>query len=312
MHQNKRIEKFYQQYQQLLSFSNISWWLMDLENEPNVFYCNPTMCETFALDPSKLKHSVDDSCPIAGDYNANIKIKNTKKAQQIYDDYQNLCAGKIIEYNNNFPYYRSDLDRTFYFKSQAKALLKDDNNRAQVLFGIIEPEVVSAELYQKATTDSLTGLKNRREFDTKLDFFINLAYEEKHPLTLIMLDIDNFKQYNDTFGHYAGDECLIKTANIIKANCIRHSFMPFRYGGEEFAIIVYDNAQKALEVANKIRLKLENKQFIINDLEIIVTMSIGIYSLNPESHTTNRMVIEKADRALYKAKELGKNRVVEY
>lgn len=313
MFPNKQTEKYYLLCDELLSFESLSWWIIDLEDDPNIFYCNKAMCKTFSLDETIIKHSVSDTCPIAGDYNTNVAIKSSAKASHIFDEYHQLRKGIIHEYNNTFPYYNDALNEVLYFSSRAKVLVKGASGKATLLFGIIEPEKVSAELYKMSKTDSLTGLTNRREFDDKLEFLTNLAGREKHHISLIMCDIDYFKQYNDSLGHYAGDECLIRVAQSISNTCRRTTEVVCRYGGEEFAIIVYNDINQASYIAEAIRKQVytmgiphparDNKA---------VTLSIGYCSMIPSANSSNKKLIEAADEALYEAKSSGRNVCVQY
>ncbi|QOP44970.1 diguanylate cyclase [Sulfurimonas paralvinellae] len=313
MFPNKRVEEFYTLYQQLLNFSDLSWWLIDLEDDPDIFYCNDVMSQTFSLDPDRIQHSVNETCPIAGDYNKYIAIKDDAAAKQIFDEYKALREGKVEEYSNTFPYYNPDSQETLYYSSRAKILLKDTEEKAALLFGLIEPKIVSKELLKIAKTDFLTDLNNRREFDTQLKFLFNLALREKHPLSLIMCDIDNFKAYNDSLGHYAGDECLRQVAKAIKNSCSRLSDIPCRYGGEEFAVIVYADKEEALQLGQNI---VTNIQTLALPHPVsntpVVTISVGVATLNITSNSTIQELIENADKALYQAKGKKKNICVQY
>jgi diguanylate cyclase (GGDEF)-like protein len=313
MFPNKQVEKYYHLCERILNFSHLSWWIIDLEDDPNTFYCNQTMCETFSLDQNVTQHSVQETCPIAGDYNTNIAIRNSEKAQHIFNEYHQLRNGTINEYSNRFPYYDSNSDETKYFSSRAIALLKDKFNNPTLLVGIIEREKISAELYKKVTTDGLTGLKNRREFDSQIYFLINLAKREKRLLSLIMCDVDHFKQYNDMLGHYAGDECLIKIARSISNACVRSSDIVCRYGGEEFSVIVYGDDNNVSFLAEAIR-----KDVYTMDIphpaqnNSPVTISAGYYSISPDSESSPKKLIECADMALYEAKRKGRNICVQF
>ena len=311
---NKRVKEYFQLCEKLIDFSNLSWWIIDLEDDPNIFYCNETMCRTFSLDYTINRHSVLKTCPIAGDYNNNIAIRSSEKAKKVFDEYHQLREGKLDEYSNCFPYYDAKAGETIYFSSRARALLKDELGASTLLFGIIERESVSDELYNQVKTDSLTGLNNRREFDYQIEFLINLAKREKRHISLIMCDVDHFKQYNDLLGHYAGDECLVQIAGSISNICIRSSDIVCRYGGEEFCIILYgDDKEETYSLAESIRHEIYIAAIphpAFNNAP--VTVSIGYYSIIPDSKTTPRTLIENADAALYKAKRNGKNSCVSF
>ncbi|USD67376.1 diguanylate cyclase [Vibrio sp. SCSIO 43136] len=309
---NARIEKYYQQCNELLSFSGLSWWIIDLEEDPDTFYCNRTMCDTFDLDNGLLGHSVSKTCPIAGDFNKFIAIKNTTRAQKVFSDFKALKDNTLSEYQNRFPYYDEAKDKILYFTSCAKALDRNEEGKATLLFGIIEPETVSEILYRQALYDSLTGLRNRREFDNQLQFLINLAKRERKVISLIFCDIDHFKQYNDELGHYAGDECLKKIARSLEKTCCRETDIVCRYGGEEFAVIIYGEDKSVSALAESIRIG-------VSDLAIphpspnvdIVTVSAGFTSLVPNDSTSSRILIEKADCGLYQAKTNGRNQTID-
>jgi diguanylate cyclase (GGDEF)-like protein len=313
MFPNKQIEEFYLLYEKLLNFTNLSWWIIDLEDNSDLFYCNKTMCQTFSLDINLTQHSVSQTCPIAGDYNSNIAMKSSAKAIQIFDEYHQLREGIIEEYSNSFPYFNSELNETQFFSSRARALVKHQSGRAALLFGIIEPEAISKELYLSAKTDSLTGIYNRREFDSQLEFLINLALRENHHISLVFCDIDHFKQFNDTLGHYAGDECIVQVAHSIMRKCVRATNIPCRYGGDEFAIIVYGDEIEVAHLAESIRMEVNNMVItpLVQD-KLSVTLSVGFCSLIPDKTTTSKVLIEQADAALYKAKLNGRNNCVQF
>ncbi|WP_144213741.1 diguanylate cyclase [Shewanella donghaensis] len=310
---NTCIEKYYRLYQDLLNFSGLSWWLIDLSEDSDTFYCNQSMCEMFSLEKLLTHHCVEKTFPIAGDYNKNIALKDAKKSQQIFDEYHSLKNGDIEEFHNRFPYYDAKLDEVFYFTSMARAILRDDSGKAIILFGIIEYERISTTLFKLSKLDCLTGLNNRREFDSHLDFIINLARREQQKVTLIMCDIDCFKLYNDFLGHYQGDQCLIKVAKCIAQTCHRSTDVVCRYGGEEFAIICYGELDDSAQLAEDVRqsvfdLNMSHPQAS----DAMVTLSVGFATIVPQTITTARELIEKADTALYKAKDSGRNLCVDF
>lgn len=309
MFSNKRVKEYYYLYQKLINFSNLSWWIIDVEDDPDIFYCNKAMCKTFSLDSSIVQHSAPLTCPIAC-HNVMGISGNTQK---VYDEYDKIRKGTISEYNNCFIYYNSSTGENIHFSSRARVILKDECGKSILLAGIIEREVVSNELYKQAKTDGLTGLSNRREFDSQIDFLITLAKREKRYVSLIICDVDHFKQYNDQYGHYAGDECLIQIAHSISKACGRSSDIVCRYGGEEFGVIFYGGAREASSLAEAIRKE-------ICALAIPhpahnwpqVTLSIGYCTILPDSESTPKKLIECADRALYEAKRNGRNTCVQF
>jgi diguanylate cyclase (GGDEF)-like protein len=161
--------------------------------------------------------------------------------------------------------------------------------------------------------DGLTGLYNHRVFQEKLQQEISRRSRTQKPLALIMLDIDHFKQYNDNFGHQAGDAVLKKLSNIISQQSRCHTIDTCcRYGGEEFAIIIPElELQQAVEVAKRLRKAVEEAVFIITDtkLESKVTISVGVATVSGDEDATPEKLVKKADDALYLSKRNGRNQV---
>jgi diguanylate cyclase (GGDEF)-like protein/PAS domain S-box-containing protein len=162
----------------------------------------------------------------------------------------------------------------------------------------------NAQLEALATTDGLTGLKNRRTFDQRLEEEFARARRYDAPLSLLLLDVDKFKQYNDSFGHPAGDEVLKGVAKIL-ADGVRGTDIAARYGGEEFALILTGTeAPGAMILAERLREKIEGREWPNRE----VTASIGVCTFRPEMRARAEMTAG-ADAALYASKEAGRNRV---
>jgi diguanylate cyclase (GGDEF)-like protein len=167
------------------------------------------------------------------------------------------------------------------------------------------------EIIKKASTDGLTGLFNHRTFQERLKEEIERAKRFGHSVSLLMMDIDRFKNFNDAFGHLIGDEMLKSIADIIKNN-IRSIDIAARYGGEEFAVILPEiDLKGALIVAERIRKKVEVFKIPMDDKERGVTISIGVVTF-PEDASTRELLIDRADKALYLAKRTGRNRVCSF
>jgi diguanylate cyclase (GGDEF)-like protein len=163
------------------------------------------------------------------------------------------------------------------------------------------------KLEELATTDALTGLRNRRKFDAAIETEWRRAARQKRPLALLMIDADHFKTFNDTFGHQAGDEVLVGIAICISDSVQRAGDCAARYGGEEFAVLLPDmSPAEAFLVAETIRLKVEQW---CGDT-VITTVSIGVASLIPNVRTEWTQMVNAADKALYAAKAGGRNRTV--
>ena len=167
------------------------------------------------------------------------------------------------------------------------------------------------ELQQLAITDGLTGLFNYRYFRSQLDHELERARRHHLELSLIMLDIDFFKNYNDSNGHPAGDIVLKEIADAVQEN-IRKIDIPCRYGGEEFILILPDTGKTAaVVVAEKIRGLIERMAFKNQEKQPNgqLTISIGVATFPEDGETSNKLV-EKVDENLYRAKQTGRNKVV--
>ncbi|MBR0785997.1 sensor domain-containing diguanylate cyclase [Bradyrhizobium iriomotense] len=163
------------------------------------------------------------------------------------------------------------------------------------------------KLEELATTDALTGLKNRRKFDTVIDVEWRRAMRQKTAVALLMIDADHFKAYNDTFGHQAGDQVLVGIAICISDSVRRAGDCAARYGGEEFAVLLPDtSATEAFTIAETIRLKVQGW----SDDQATSTVSCGIASLVPTAGMDWTILVAAADKALYAAKAGGRNQSV--
>ena len=174
--------------------------------------------------------------------------------------------------------------------------------------GIQRSKANQEELEKLANFDSLTGLYNRRVILRELGYYIRFAHRYKDELSLIMLDIDDFKKVNDEYGHLAGDSVLEKMAALMKAG-IRDTDEAGRYGGEEFLVILpRTNVNSALDVAERIRRNIEAANMIDDSGDVFhITVSLGL-SLYQDGDD-ERSLISRADQALYAAKSNGKNRI---
>jgi diguanylate cyclase (GGDEF)-like protein len=155
--------------------------------------------------------------------------------------------------------------------------------------------------------DNLTNLFIRNVFDVVLEKEFNMSQRDKFPLSLLMIDIDDFKAINDTYGHTQGDEVLRKIGQIIN-NSVRSMDLATRYGGEELSVIMpYTDTIRAYRIGDRIRKRISNFNFG----EFNVTVSIGVSSITDEINTA-QLLIKSADNALYQAKRHGKNIVKIY
>lgn len=194
----------------------------------------------------------------------------------------------------------------------AEAYISDDLRLLTILSDLAAIALENARLYHRieelAITDGLTGLYCQRYFKERLDDYILKAGRMKQPLSLAMLDIDGFKNYNDKYGHTAGDIVLRAIGEILKSS-IEVGDLAARYGGEEFSLIFFGKDKtEAKKLAEAARKKIEARKFVLRQVETHVTVSIGCASL-PEDALTRDEIIRAADAALYKAKSEGGNKV---
>jgi diguanylate cyclase (GGDEF)-like protein len=215
------------------------------------------------------------------------------------------------------------------FKFQIKGLIALGSKMNNEMYSRSEQEIFSllshfisaafsnSLLYQRmeqnSITDGLTGLHNYRYFKKRLPAEVVRAQRYKHPISLILLDVDHFKNYNDTLGHPAGDRALKKIAQLILSS-IRKSDIAVRYGGEEFCIILPEvEKEGAFIFAERLRGLIEGHEFPGGDSQPggRLTVSMGISSF-PQDTIVMQDLIDKTDAALYRAKHLGRNKTCLY
>ncbi len=210
--------------------------------------------------------------------------------------------------------------RTFKFY---KSTLENDSKEVAGIVGIMlditELEQRHLELHEKnkqlealSITDSLTGVFNRRKFDDIFPGNLMIARRNNYILNFALLDIDNFKLYNDAYGHVEGDNVLKSIAIVLQARLLRPDDYVFRLGGEEFGLLFYSNDEvSALKLADSIRSDIQNteiKQINSNECNK-VTISMGLITIKYQFDDI-KFIYAEADRLMYQAKESGKNRVI--
>jgi diguanylate cyclase (GGDEF)-like protein len=166
------------------------------------------------------------------------------------------------------------------------------------------------KLEQLVNLDGLTQLANRRCFDEYLEQEWQRLGREQLPLSLIMCDIDFFKNYNDTYGHVTGDDCLRKVSGVIKQSVRRPADLAARYGGEEFVLVLPNtDIEGAVSIAESIRHQLSDLAIPHEDSPVsqFVTLSLGVTCLTPKIDSNPSVLLTAADYALYRAKELGRD-----
>jgi diguanylate cyclase (GGDEF)-like protein len=194
-----------------------------------------------------------------------------------------------------------------------KQITKDDIRILTMFANQAGLAIENSKLYEQSLlmshTDSLTRLYNHGYFQDQLAEEINKAKETKKPLSLVLLDLDNFKALNDSLGHQFGDKVLSEVSQILK-DTSRENDIVARYGGEEFAIILLEvNKANARERGERLREAIEQRNLSVEGKK--VTVSVGIAALGEDAETKNELIY-KADRALYEAKSRGKNQTCLY
>ncbi|MEQ1882835.1 MAG: diguanylate cyclase [Burkholderiales bacterium] len=247
-----------------------------------------------------------------------VALGRTAEMDSLYVDYDhkdedaNAAHGRKAENWCVMP----QMGTRLYLAFDAGAIYDDAGKLIAVIETLRDMTVqkqAQLELQRLATHDGLTGLANRRSFDHSLQTEWMRSAREVTPLSLIMVDVDHFKRYNDTFGHQGGDACLKTIADAMAASCLRPADVMARYGGEEFAAILPSTTiSGALTVAERIRAHVDALALPHPENEGVgrVSVSLGIATLIPDQSLKVQNIIEAADRALYAAKNAGRNRAL--
>lgn len=178
----------------------------------------------------------------------------------------------------------------------------------------ISMSVSNAILYEQtkqlAVTDGLTGISNRPNMEQALQNEFERSMRYGAPLSVVLLDVDHFKDVNDSYGHQKGDEILVTFASVLKKFC-RANDTAARYGGEEFLMILpQSNAQGAFKIAERVREEIMKMSFVGNDSKFSVTTSCGVAELNRDYMKNTDQLINVADNAMYEAKNSGRNKTI--
>lgn len=232
-----------------------------------------------------------------------------KRIQQLYADRKaidqcqiELTDGRTLERYTTA--LRSDdgryLGRAWFFRDITERIRAEQKLKAAY-----------EEVEKLAIVDSLTGIPNRRRFEEYLDGEWRRALRERQPLSMVLIDVDLFKLYNDSYGHVRGDECLKRIAETTMAVITRGADLGARFGGEEFAIILPNTDEDgALEIARRLWIAV-GKQQVVHEASPhgVVTISAGCATILPQVGLRPSQLVERADRAMYEAKRQGRNRV---
>lgn len=234
-----------------------------------------------------------------------IKVIFLKKLKLLHQAIRNITKGDLDT--------RVSLGRRATDKDSIEKIHSDDDDEFEILFNGFNVMARKLEENQKklenlANIDGLTALLNRRKFDDYLRDEIS-AHQKQSTLALLIIDIDNFKSVNDTYGHQTGDEALQLVSKIIKKHT-RQNDITARYGGEEIAVILpHTTGQEAEKLAERIRMAVEKQAILNPSIDLLhLTVSIGVSSF-PDDADTDVKLIAAADNAMYLAKQEGRNRI---
>jgi diguanylate cyclase (GGDEF)-like protein len=195
-------------------------------------------------------------------------------------------------------------------QAQSVALLRERLHRLEQQASLLEQE--NQDLRRLSYLDGLTGIANRRHFEEAFNLEWRRACRAGTPLSLVMIDTDLFKPFNDTYGHQRGDDCLIRIANTLRNGLKRPGDMAARYGGDEFMLLIPgSDAQGVAELAEALRARIEAMEFFSEGsaTDEAITVSLGVVTGYPTRGFSSGDLIAAADAALYQAKEAGRNQV---
>ena len=209
-------------------------------------------------------------------------------------------------------YLTKPVDETI-LKAKLVAMQRIASMRHKLIEVSRDLEEANSVLRRQADVGGLTGLANRRLLDRHLELEIARCTRTLSPLSIIMADLDHFKAYNDHYGHIAGDNCLKTVARALNQAISRGNDLACRFGGEEFCIVLPDTDRDGVvHVAEQLRARIEELQISHVENGGVVTLSLGTSTTVPEHGCTAELLLSGADRALYEAKQTGRNRVVSF
>ena len=276
-----------------------------LDNEFKIITANRSFYRTFQVNPEETENQLIYDL---GNHQWDIPmlrklLENILPMNKVFEDYE-------VQHD-----FESIGRKTMLLN--ARKIYRETNHSEMILLAIEDiTERKKAEEYLKliALMDGLTGVSNRRHFDNTINLEWRRAMRNSKPISLIIVDVDYFKDYNDLYGHLTGDSCLQKIARTIKDSNRRAGNFAARYGGEEFVIILPDtNAEGAYFFAESLREKIENLNIEHKNSKVgkNVTVSMGVSTAVAKKGSTHDKLLSLADKALYEAKRGGRNRLVQ-
>lgn len=263
----------------------------------------------FSIQPSDLEKSfLNEPSQLINNFNLNL-VQHYFKIYlpiPIQVETQVVWGSLCLIRHQSIPWTESDIQLAKVVTAQLAIAIQQSQLYQQL-------QQANQQLECLANLDGLTQVANRRRFDQVLQQEWYRLQREQQPLSLILCDIDDFKSYNDTYGHQAGDSCLQKVANAISVCTKRVADLVARYGGEEFAILLVNTPiSGAVQVAGLIRTQVQQLQLphIKSRIGDFVTLSLGVSSLVPAPESSPGELVRMADKALYQAKKQGRNCIV--
>jgi len=229
-----------------------------------------------------------------------------KIRDKIYRQISSLMIFPLVTNNRFIGILRVESDSVGYFNSEDFRFLSTLSSLATVA---LENSLLFEEIEELAIRDGLTGLYSKRYLNERGIEEIKFAKTKKQKLSLLMIDIDNFKLFNDNYGHRCGDIVLVHIANVLIKSLKSLNNLIARFGGEEFVVLLpQTNKEEALSLAEKIRFTVEKEEISLRRKKTKVSVSIGVATF-PDDADSWHNLIYKSDIAMYKAKQLGKNRI---
>ncbi|MBB6218894.1 diguanylate cyclase (GGDEF)-like protein/PAS domain S-box-containing protein [Anaerosolibacter carboniphilus] len=219
---------------------------------------------------------------------------------------------RYIRKNHQVIWARLTVSPIFNVQGEIQFIMSMTENITDMKIAEQKQRELTKELQRLSALDGLTELNNRRAFDEFFNQEWHRCLKDGLPLSLILLDIDGFKKYNDTYGHHEGDTCLKTIATTLKEALHEPNHFICRYGGEEFAVILSDTNQETAEmIAESLRVYVESLQIyhLYSHSGKYVTASLGVSTIIPSIFSNPQQLLKNADKALYEAKDYGRNQV---
>lgn len=299
LHQaNAALQQSEEQLKSVLSGANLGFW--DWHYQTGYQEVNDRWLEILGLNRSDIQNDVTD-------WSDRIHPEDRERMQQLVDK----AIRDHTSYAGDFRMRHKD-GHWIWILGSGGVVEYDKNGLPKRLCGthqeISDRKSLERQLEYQASHDALTGLLNRRRLLERLEAEISRAQRHDEQLVLFMLDLDHFKQINDTLGHKAGDRVLQGFATLLDSQ-LRKMDVSARYGGEEFVIVLPETRlEQAVGMAERLRALVENSDRLAQGFRLSITVSIGIAAYREHGNTAGEL-IEAADEALYRAKNLGRNRI---